>query len=132
MAMMIVGGSAVCAPGLRAWPHMIGWAVQNETNQPRKRRQPSRLIEVDAWIDSSLWRSYHAFVAWWEGVTIVSRKFRARGFNRVLVEVACEGLTLGLVGDGRDLAAATTGWEGTTVAPANAACEDVSSLELLS
>ena len=98
MAMMIVGGSAVCAPGLRAWPHMIGWAVQNETNQPRKRRQPSRLIEVDAWIDSSLWRSYHAFVAWWEGVTIVSRKFRARGFNRVLVEVACEGLTLGLVG----------------------------------
>ncbi|MCE7027010.1 transglycosylase domain-containing protein [Jiella avicenniae] len=72
--------------------------MQNETNQPRKRRQPSRLIEVDAWIDSSLWRAYHAFVAWWESVTIVSRKFRARGFNRVLVELACEGLTLGLVG----------------------------------
>ncbi|TFF20499.1 PBP1A family penicillin-binding protein [Jiella endophytica] len=72
--------------------------MQNDTNQPRKRRQPSRLIEVDAWIDSSLWRAYHAFLAWWESVTIVSRKFRARGFNRVLVELACEGLTLGLAG----------------------------------
>ncbi len=77
---------------------MMGWPLQNDTNQSRKRRQPSRLIEVDAWIDSGLWRAFHAFAAWWEGVTIVSRKFRARGFNRVLVELSCEGLTLGLVG----------------------------------
>ncbi|MCB8838267.1 transglycosylase domain-containing protein [Aurantimonas sp. VKM B-3413] len=55
-------------------------------------------MDVDAWIDTSLWRFFHAFAAWWEGVTIASRKFRARGFNRVLVELTCEGLTLGLAG----------------------------------
>ena len=64
----------------------------------RRRRQPSRLIEIDAWIDSSLWRSFHAFAAWWEGVTVFSRKFRVRGFNRFLFEVMGEGLTLGLAG----------------------------------
>lgn len=63
-----------------------------------KLRRPSRLIEVDAWIDSSLWRFFHGFSTFWESVTILSRRFRARGFNRVLVELSCEGLTLGLVG----------------------------------
>ncbi|WP_442880065.1 transglycosylase domain-containing protein [Aurantimonas sp. A2-1-M11] len=71
----------------------------NDTpEKPRRRRQPSRLIEIDAWIDSSLWRSSHAFGAWWESVTVFSRKFRVRGFNRVLFEVMGEGLTLGLAG----------------------------------
>ncbi|MCD2471875.1 PBP1A family penicillin-binding protein [Jiella sp. MQZ9-1] len=72
--------------------------MHNKPNFPRKRRQPSRLIEIDAWIDSSIWRFFHAVAIWWEGVTIVSRKMRARGFNRILVELACEGLTLGLAG----------------------------------
>ncbi|MBP0617915.1 transglycosylase domain-containing protein [Jiella mangrovi] len=76
----------------------MGRALQNDETKPRKRRQPSRLIEVDAWIDSSLWRAFHSFLAWWEGVTIFFRKFRVRGLNRALVEVACEGLTLGLAG----------------------------------
>ena len=67
------------------------------TSRP-KRWIPSRLIEVDAWIDSSLWRFFHGFSAVWETVTIFSRKFRAGGFKRFLVEVACEGLTLGLAG----------------------------------
>jgi penicillin-binding protein 1A len=66
-------------------------------HQP-KRWVPTRLIEVDAWIDSSLWRLSHAFSAAWESLTIFSRRFRARGFKRVLVELSCEGLTLGLVG----------------------------------
>ncbi|MCO6405037.1 MAG: PBP1A family penicillin-binding protein [Aurantimonas endophytica] len=72
--------------------------LQEPSKPTRKRRQPSGLIEIDAWIDSSLWRFFHSFAAWWEGVTIFSRKFRARGINRVAVELACEGLTLGLVG----------------------------------
>ncbi|MCQ0989617.1 transglycosylase domain-containing protein [Jiella marina] len=72
--------------------------MQDESKPLRKRRQPSRLIEVDAWIDSSIWRAFHSFSAWWESVTIFSRRFRARGFNRVLVELSCEGLTLGLAG----------------------------------
>lgn len=64
----------------------------------QKRRGPTPLIEVDAWLDSSLWRLFHGFSAAWESLTIFSRKFRARGFNRVMVELSCEGLTLGVAG----------------------------------
>ncbi|MBC8129055.1 MAG: PBP1A family penicillin-binding protein [Rhizobiaceae bacterium] len=64
----------------------------------RRRRAPSRLIELDAWIDSSLWRFGHSFSAAWETITIVSRKFRARGFKRFLVEISGEAFTLGVVG----------------------------------
>nr|WP_062228967.1 PBP1A family penicillin-binding protein [Aureimonas frigidaquae] len=64
----------------------------------RKRRGPTPLIELDAWLDSSLWRVFHGFSAFWESLTILSRRFRARGFNRVMVELSCEGLTLGLAG----------------------------------
>ena len=70
----------------------------DETKSKRKRRVPSRLIEVDAWIDTSLFRVWNGFVQWWESVTILSRRMRARGFSRVMVELACEGLTLGLAG----------------------------------
>ena len=56
------------------------------------------MIEIDAWIDSSLWRFFRTFAGWWENITIVSRKFRARGFNRFVFEVAGEGMTLGLAG----------------------------------
>ncbi|KQT88224.1 PBP1A family penicillin-binding protein [Aurantimonas sp. Leaf443] len=70
-----------------------------DKSRPLPRRpRPTRLIEVDAWIDSSLWRFFHAFSGWWEGVTVFFRRFRVRGFNRALVELSCEGLTLGLVG----------------------------------
>ena len=55
-------------------------------------------MEVDAWIDTGLWRSFHTFAAWWETATILSRKFRARGFNRIVFELAGEALTLGLAG----------------------------------
>ncbi|SJZ65654.1 transglycosylase domain-containing protein [Consotaella salsifontis] len=67
-------------------------------SERRKRRAPSRLIEVDAWIDSSLWRAFHGFSAFWESLTIFSRRFRARGFTKLVVELTCEGLTLGLAG----------------------------------
>ncbi|WP_185983135.1 transglycosylase domain-containing protein [Aureimonas mangrovi] len=63
-----------------------------------RRRSPSRLIEVDAWLDSTLWRAVHAFSGLWESITIFSRRFRVRGFNRAVVELSCEALTLGLVG----------------------------------
>ncbi|GGD93882.1 penicillin-binding protein [Aureimonas endophytica] len=63
-----------------------------------KRWVPSRLIEIDAWIDSTLWRFFHGSGGLWEKITIVSRRFRARGFKKGLVELCCEGLTLGLGG----------------------------------
>ena len=72
--------------------------VKNSSRRPSRRRQPTRLIEIDAWIDSSLWRFFHSFSAAWESLTIFSRKFRMRGFSRLVFEFAGEGLTLGLAG----------------------------------
>ncbi|MFD2237034.1 transglycosylase domain-containing protein [Aureimonas populi] len=63
-----------------------------------RRHRPSRLIELDAWLDSSLWRFFHSFSGLWESITIFSRRFRTRGFNRVMVELSGEALTLGLAG----------------------------------
>ncbi|RFC65478.1 PBP1A family penicillin-binding protein [Fulvimarina endophytica] len=71
------------------------------TDQPKPKRShktPSRLIEVDAWIDSSLFRFRNGFSQWWEGVTIQSRRMRARGFYRIVFELAGEGFTLGVAG----------------------------------
>ena len=63
-----------------------------------RRPRPSRLIEVDAWLDTTLWRFFHGVGRAWETVSLVSRRFRVRGFNRAVVELSCEALTLGLVG----------------------------------
>ncbi len=72
--------------------------VRRSPDRKTKRWVPSRLIEIDAWIDSSLWRFFHGSGGFWERVTIFSRRFRARGFKKALVELSCEGLTLGLGG----------------------------------
>jgi len=90
--------AAACGPSAHGPPESDRLTLDDSPEQRRRRRQPSRLIEVDAWIDSSLWRFFHAFAAWWEGITVFSRRFRVRGFNRFLFEVMGEGLTLGLAG----------------------------------
>nr|WP_062208332.1 PBP1A family penicillin-binding protein [Aureimonas sp. AU12] len=68
------------------------------SRKPAPRRSPSRLIEVDAWLDSSLWRFFHGLSTRLEAVSVYSRRFRVRGFNRALVEITCEAMTLGVAG----------------------------------
>ncbi|WP_244493800.1 transglycosylase domain-containing protein [Aureimonas sp. AU4] len=64
----------------------------------KSRGGPSRLIEVDAWLDTSLWRLFHGLSRFWEGVTIVSRRMRVRGFSRWVTELTGEAMTLGVAG----------------------------------
>ncbi len=66
-----------------------------------KKRRPfraSRLIWLDAWIDSGLYNLRFGLAEWWENLTIFSRRFRVRGFRRLVVEVLDEGFTLGVAG----------------------------------
>ncbi|KAB0679959.1 transglycosylase domain-containing protein [Aureimonas leprariae] len=72
--------------------------MRGSSEDKAKRWVPSRLIEIDAWIDSGLWRFFHGSGGFWEAITIFFRRFRARGFKKALVELSCEGLTLGLGG----------------------------------
>ncbi len=64
----------------------------------RKRRRGLRLIEVDAWIDSSLFRAGRVIAGRFEAISRFMHRFRVTGIARVLVELAGEGLTLGAGG----------------------------------
>ncbi len=82
----------------------------------RKARKPfrvSRLIWLDAWIDSSLYAIRHHSGDWWESVTIASRRLRVQGFRRFVVEVLDEGFTLGVLGSVAMLALALPAFEET-------------------
>lgn len=66
-------------------------------NNGRKKKN-NLLLEIDSWIDSTLYRMRSDGAERWENITIFFQRFRVTGFKRFLVEIADEGLTLGLVG----------------------------------
>ncbi|MCG6113631.1 MAG: PBP1A family penicillin-binding protein [Mesorhizobium sp.] len=63
--------------------------------QRSKAPKASKLLEFDAWIDSSLYDSGFRAREWWENVTIFFRRFRVSGWRRGVVELASEGFTVG-------------------------------------
>lgn len=66
----------------------------------RKPRSPraTRLLAIDAWIDSTLYEAGFRFSEVWENITIFFRRFRYTGWKRWGFELASEGFTLGAVG----------------------------------
>jgi penicillin-binding protein 1A len=64
----------------------------------RKRRRVVRLIDIDAWIDSSLWRAGRFIAAKIESFSVFMRRFRTTGPLRALFEILGDGLTLGAGG----------------------------------
>ncbi len=64
----------------------------------RRIRKASRLLEVDAWVDSSAYTLWTGFSRFWESAIIFFRRFRVKGWRRGLVEIAGEGATLGVAG----------------------------------
>ncbi|MBD0415913.1 transglycosylase domain-containing protein [Oryzicola mucosus] len=65
----------------------------------RKRgRVAAFLLAVDAWLDSSLYELRFKLSQFWESATILSRRFRVKGWRRGLVELASEGFTMGAAG----------------------------------
>ena len=75
---------------------MFGFKKNNKSD--RKRFRSPLLIGLDSWIDTCLYRFGRAMAVFWENATIISRRFRVRGWKRLIVEVVDEGLTLGLIG----------------------------------
>ena len=64
----------------------------------RKRRRGLRLIEVDAWIDSGLFRAGSMVAGQFEAISRFMRRFRVTGVGRAVVELLGDGLTLGTGG----------------------------------
>jgi penicillin-binding protein 1A len=56
------------------------------------------LLSIDALIDSTIYESGRRSREIWENFSTFMERFHVSGFSRVAVELACETLTLGLVG----------------------------------
>jgi len=84
--------------------------------ESRKRRSPkaSRLLEVDAWIDSTLYEGGFKTREIWENLTIFFRRFRVTGWRRAIVELFSEFATLGAGGAVVMLALALPAFDETT------------------
>ncbi len=67
-------------------------------NPQKKSKGWSKLMEVDSWIDSSIYNMFASAGDRWEIITVFFRRFRVYGFKKFMVEFACEGLTIGLAG----------------------------------
>ncbi len=63
-----------------------------------KGRGWNRLLDIDSWIDSSIYNLFSSSSEAWESITIFFRRFKIKGFPRFLVEIVDESLTLGLAG----------------------------------
>ena len=73
----------------------------------------NRLLDIDSWIDSSLYNMFTGAGETWESITIFFRRFRVTGFPKFLVEIADESITLGLIGSIVMLALALPAFEET-------------------
>ncbi|MBB6483156.1 transglycosylase domain-containing protein [Rhizobium lusitanum] len=69
----------------------------NGAGKPR-RRKLYFFLRLDSWIDSTLWNAGFRLAEAWEEITIFFRRFRVRGWKRILFELLGEGLTLGAAG----------------------------------
>jgi len=84
--------------------------------EQRKSRGPraTRLLAIDAWIDSTLYEGGFKAREAWETVTIFFRRFRVSGWRRGVVELLSEGFTWGTVGCIAMLALALPAFEETS------------------
>nr|WP_205925827.1 transglycosylase domain-containing protein [Rhizobium sp. P38BS-XIX] len=55
-------------------------------------------MRIDSWIDSTIWNAGFRLAEAWEEITIFFRRFRVRGWKRIVFELLGEGLTLGTAG----------------------------------
>ncbi len=79
----------------------------------RKGHGWNRLLDIDSWIDSSMYNLYAGAGELWESVTIFFRRFRVSGLSKFIVEIADEGVSLALVGSILMLALALPAFEET-------------------
>ncbi|AYG65584.1 MULTISPECIES: transglycosylase domain-containing protein [unclassified Rhizobium] len=73
--------------------------TQKDSGAERPRRRKRYFfLRLDSWIDSTLWSAGFRLAEAWEEITIFFRRFRVRGWKRIVFELLGEGLTLGAAG----------------------------------
>ncbi|MGV1758254.1 transglycosylase domain-containing protein [Rhizobium sp. A22-96] len=79
-------------------PKMEPEAQQDSGAEKPRRRKRYFFLRIDSWIDSTLWNAGFRLAETWEEITIFFRRFRVRGWKRIVFELLGEGLTLGAAG----------------------------------
>lgn len=87
--------------------------MSNPFKRKRRWNWKTFLMNVDSTVDDYMYRTKAGGAESWENLTIFFRKFRVNGIKRGVVELACEGLTLGCVGATLMLALAKPAFEET-------------------
>ena len=87
--------------------------MRDRFEQRKKWSAFKSLMSFDSWVDDAMFRFKSGSGGWWESLTIFFRKFRVYGFKKGVVELCCEGLTLGVVGALLMLALAKPAFEET-------------------
>ena len=77
---------------------MSGNGLRDPFGRSTKVKGWNKLLDIDSWIDSSLFNFFSGAGESWENITIFFRRFRATGFKKFLAELFSEGLTMGLIG----------------------------------
>ncbi|TBD20573.1 transglycosylase domain-containing protein [Rhizobium ruizarguesonis] len=85
----------------------------NEAADKRPAKSRHILLRIDSWIDSTVWNAGFRAAEIWEDITIFFRRFRVRGWKRMVFELAGEGLTLGAAGSVLMLLLAQPAFEAT-------------------
>jgi penicillin-binding protein 1A len=73
----------------------------------------NKLLDLDSWIDSSLYGIFSKAGERWESITIFFRRFRVKGIKKFLVEIIDESFTIGLLASVVLLALALPAFEET-------------------
>ncbi|MEO0546354.1 MAG: PBP1A family penicillin-binding protein [Pseudomonadota bacterium] len=87
--------------------------MRNPFAPKRKFSAWTQMMRIDSWVDDRVYRTLSGGGEFWESLTVFFRRFRVYGFKKSLVELSCEGLTLGVVGAVLMLALAKPAFEQT-------------------
>jgi penicillin-binding protein 1A len=90
--------------------------MENPFEQRKTRKGPkaTRLLDIDAWIDSTLYEGGFKAGEIWENLTIFFRRFRVTGWRRAIIELLSEGATIGAGGSVVMLALALPAFDETS------------------
>ncbi len=66
-------------------------------HKPR-RKKPNRFLQADAWLDSSLYDFLVSVGRWYQGWSDFMARFHVSGLKRLVVELASDGMTFGMLG----------------------------------
>ncbi len=87
--------------------------MQEPKEKSKKNSGWNWLLDVDSWIDSSIYSAFNGATERWESVTIFFRRFKIKGWPRAFIEVIDEGITMALIGAIAMLALALPAFEET-------------------